>query len=86
MTASASFIISARAEASFRRAGSIEASAMSLRRSSRWRICRPVVPASPSMKTEATPVHLRAGNPAGARKDGARHTAYTRETAESNAN
>ena len=41
----------ARAAGSLRRAGSIDTSSRSERPASRWRICRPVVPASPSMKT-----------------------------------
>jgi hypothetical protein len=51
ITASAPFSMSRRAEASLRSAGSMEISSRSRRLSSRWRICRPVVPASPSMKT-----------------------------------
>jgi hypothetical protein len=42
---------SARASASLRRAGSIDSTSRSARPASRSRICRPVVPASPSMKT-----------------------------------
>ena len=42
-----------RSSASLRFSGSIETSSMSRRPSSRSRICRPVVPASPSMKTFA---------------------------------
>src|ERR1700750_1020305 len=59
ITASAPFSISARAAASLRRAGSIETSSMSPRFSRRWRICRPVVPASPSMKTVGFMTRLR---------------------------
>src|SRR5437879_1845944 len=49
-TASTPFSNSARASGSLRRAGSMEITSRSLRRASRSRICRPVVPASPSMK------------------------------------
>src|SRR3990167_2688633 len=51
ITASAPFSISARASRSLRLSGSIETSCKSVRASRRSRICRPVVPASRSMKT-----------------------------------
>ena len=44
---------SRRADGSFRRASSSEISSMSRRAARRSRICRPVVPASPSMKIRA---------------------------------
>src|SRR5258708_14365204 len=49
-TASTPFSSSARAVGSLRRAGSMETTFRSRRSASRCRICRPVVPASPSMK------------------------------------
>src|SRR5438477_4249957 len=51
ITRSAAFSMSLRAAASLRFAGSIETSSISRRPWSRRWICRPVVPASPSMKT-----------------------------------
>src|SRR5580692_608955 len=51
MTRSARFIIPRRASRSFRRVESIEIILRSVRPANRWRICKPVVPASPSMNT-----------------------------------
>jgi hypothetical protein len=58
ITASALLSSSPRAAASLRLSGSMDSRERSLRPSSRWRIWRPVVPASPSMNTEGVIMDL----------------------------